>query len=199
MEFPESGGILNGTLRYFQRKNTTYFNAISKASSILEERDPLNFLQDTDKSSFITETFEAEKQWVTIELKHSIIAITSYSIRSAAHPVNDYPHLRSWRFLGSIDKNKWDLLDEQNNTDVLNGYTYCYNFNCSLNYKGLYRFFKVQQTDVGFTGVYGFGINCFELFGTLYPSNYVPLFKHCSFQRMSSFKLNALFSILMIK
>ena len=192
MEFPESAGILNGTLRYFQRENTTNYNAIAKASSILKGRDPMSLLQDTDHSSFITETSSTQKQYVTIELKHSIISITSYSIRSPAHLANDYPHLKSWRFLGSIDKHTWDLLDEHNDTDVLNSPMSIHNFNCSLSYKGLYRFFRVQQTGVGFTGSYGFGINCFELFGTLYLSKYVPLFKHCTVNRHSSFISNVL-------
>lgn len=183
MEFSESTDIFDGVFRHFQNETSTSRNVQVKTSSCFEGRYPMKIFLKNSDSSFLTKTSTDTKQWLSFELKHHILSITSYSIKTPDHNKNEYPHLKSWRFLGSIDKAKWDVLDEQTNTDVLNIYATTRNFNCSLNYKGLYRFFKIQQTGLGFSNEYGFGINLFELFGTLYKVNHVPVFNNCTCKR----------------
>ena len=198
MGFPESNGIINGIMNYFQSENTTNYNVKVKTSSVQSDRKPINIVLQNNEASFITETSKNIKQNIIIELKHSILSTTSYTIRTASHHPDEYPHLRSWQFFGSIDKQKWELLDEHNDSQILNGQLLSINLNCSLNYKHLYRFYKIQQTGVGFTGVYGFGINYFDLFGTLYPSKYVPFYKFCTNRHMSKHTSNNLLLIILI-
>ena len=65
----------------------------------------------------------------------------------------------------------------------MNGYVKTKNFECK---KGLYRFFRIIQTEKGFADEWGFGLRQIELFGTFYESNYVPFFYPCSNAKCSS-------------
>lgn len=52
---------------------------------------------------------------------------------------------------------------------------------CSCRCKeGLFRYFRLMQTQRGFTDEYGFSLRKIELFGTLYESEYVPKGEICT-------------------
>ena len=195
--FDISNGELNGVFKYYNTFSNFDNNATAKASSLMDGRKVINAIKENNDVSFITDEYNSQTpQWASFELKKAILSITSYTIRSPVHDYNDWPHLRNWNLLGSIDGHKWDILDIQENSTELNGYI-THNFNCSYNYGKLHRFFKIQQTGIGFTGRYGFGINRFELFGTLYEVGYVPKYRVSACKR-NSFIINSLLVIYLI-
>ena len=104
--------------------------------------------------------------------------LTSYSILTVHHSANDFPHLRSWNLYGSIDGCDWELVDTREDSNDLNGHGATANFECNIKSNGVYRFIKLQQTDIGFTGIYGFGMRRMDLFGILFESEYVPKCKY---------------------
>ena len=103
-------------------------------------------------------------------------------------------HLKGWDFKGSIDGKKWDILDSHTNSNVLNGQGLSINFPCK---RGLYRYFLIEQTQKGYTETYGFSVRQFEIFGTVYESNYVP--KYYNEAICKSFKIDLIFILVLIK
>jgi hypothetical protein len=96
---------------------------------------------------------------------------------SSGNPVNTSYHLKGWDLHASLDGHEWEIIDERRDNQDLNGDKYSMNFECK---KGLYRYFRIVQTQKGFTNSYGFSVRRIELFGTLYPTRLVPKYLQCT-------------------
>ena len=113
-------------------------------------------------------------QWLTIEFKHSLLSLSSYTFRSVYHEKDFYAHLRNWDIYGSIDGCEWELIDRRIDCSDINEFYVTADFECNIKKDGVYRFFKIQQTGVGFSNGYGFGIRRIDLYGILHETDYVP-------------------------
>ena len=110
-----------------------------------------------------------------IEFRNCIIYSKSYTIQSSGGGLNSLYHIKSWDIKGSIDGKRWDIIDSHFDSQEMNLGSATKNFKLK---EGLYRYFKLEQTQKGFTGVYGFSIRQLEIFGMVFESDYVPN-KHC--------------------
>ena len=167
-----SGNNLNGIIRNFITKFSSIDDIITvSASSVLFERPECTLNSSLCPHSFSTNIVDSEPQWLMVEFCKAIIYLNSYSLLSSFNDPGSYFHLKGWDLKASIDGEKWDIIDSHSNSEELNSLGANKNFNCS---EGLYRFFKVQQTEKGFTGKYGFSIRQIEFFGTVIETEYVP-------------------------
>ena len=81
-------------------------------------------------------------------------------------------HPKTWRILGSNNKNEWYELDNQTNNSVLNGPSIYHNFECKMTHKQ-YRYIRYQQTDSWYnhpnsSWKYKILLSRIELFGDIY-------------------------------
>ena len=175
--FDNTNGYFQGVFRYFGLEySNEVTNYVKVTSSSTFQSYPDSIVLGDGLSSFATKY--DKPQWVIIELKKSLLSLTSYTINSIYNPHNDWPHLRNWDLYGSIDGCEWELVDRRENCNDLNGEGIYANFECNIKVNGVYRFLKIQQTGTGFNGVYGFGIYKMDLFGILFESEYVPKCKY---------------------
>ena len=146
--------------------------------------------------SFYTSTgAKIGPQWFIVGFKRYYIYITSYSIRSSGNNPGSVFHLKSWALKGSIDGKKWNIIDNKVNSEDLN-YNYIpVNYQCK---EGVYRLFKLEQTDKGFTNEYGFAVRHFEIFGTLMESEYLPYICSNNMNKYDTFIIKALIFLSLI-
>lgn len=107
--------------------------------------------------------------WFEIDFKDKKINLTSYTLRTSYNGPNDYSHPKSWRIVGSNDRNKWDVLNHQTNNSSLNGMYYQNRFTCENN-PNYYRYIKYIQEDSWCTYTYNIKLTCIELFGYIQSS-----------------------------
>ena len=193
LSFSPDPDILNGTVAYFNNKDGIFLDYISAEASNNNEFSSraINFSTTISYSSGERD----EPQWYQVEFKRSYLFISSYTLRSTNNPIDYNGHLRSWNFLGSLDKIHWDKLDNHTLYDGLNGYGSTHNFKCS---QGLYRFFRIQQTSPEFAGLYGFGFRRVEFFGSLFEGEHIPQYRISSCYFPLFFKNYVLFLFLFI-
>lgn len=176
MEISLGDDLLNGTIAYLSRVNTDVFKNISTKSSTNSQTSICVLKPENCPNSFTTEV--GFPQWLQIEFKKSLIYIKSYSLLSSLTSSNSMYHIKGWKLRASIDGKKWDDIHEESNFTGLNGNLASSNFEVAK--KGVYRFFRLLQTQKGFTDVYGFSVRKIDFFGTLYETDYVPKYMRCT-------------------
>ena len=192
VDFVVGNNLFNGTLQYLQDKYVNISDVLKTKASSNNQNSFCVINPEKCQYSFGTKVSSTiPPQQIQIELRKSILYITSYSLLSSINPENSSYHLKGWNLVASIDGRKWEIIDRQVNTTVMNKKLAEANFKCA---EGLFRFFRLVQTERGFTDEYGFAVRRIELFGTLYESNYVPN-NICTYKRQSStFKHILMFS-----
>lgn len=116
--------------------------------------------------------------WVEFDFKLFKAEIFSYVIRSTPYEANKYHHPKSWKIVGSNDRNEWTEIDHQVNVDQLNGPSRQVIFHCHNNnnngHANKFRYIRYVQEDAWCDGKtvtpnkYCIHIACFEFFGNLY-------------------------------
>lgn len=177
-KFEENGDSLNGTFKYISSKEANWQEIIKVTASSNSEDSWHTVTQPANFYSFTTQ-FRGDAQYIMYSLSKNIaINISSYSLRSSANPTNTIYHLKSWNLLGSNDCKHWRIIDEKKESSLMNQQFVLKNI--KVQYSGVFRCFKLEQTGPGFTSEYGFGLNAFELFGTLYNKYIDP---KCTFSQ----------------
>ena len=123
--------------------------------------------------SFLTPINHTTNQWILIELKDGYFSLESYLIVSPDHDKNDYVHLKNWKLFVSANQQKWNLLDSEEGVTSLNDNKAMSNFTCKFNCENYYKYFLLYQSDVGFTGTYGFGVRRIDFFGSIIQYNHI--------------------------
>lgn len=112
--------------------------------------------------------------WVEFDFKLFKVDIFSYTIRSTPYEANKYHHPKSWKIVGSNDRNSWDIIDQKLNNGELNGKSRQVCFQCNIEHPKKYRYIRYVQEDAWCDGKtvtpnkYCIHIACFEFFGDLY-------------------------------
>ena len=159
-------GILAYLVKCFPDDYMTYISTTASTNS-----DTAFWPLEPDKyeHSWYTLMEQTTPQWYQLELKNTIIDITSYSLRSSGSVKGSPYHLLGWSLYGSNNGVRWNLIDEKTTETLnkINGYS-----NFPAKYPGTYRFFRLLQTKQNSDSSYGFSMRRIELFGIL--SKYMP-------------------------
>ena len=134
--------------------------------------------------------------WYQFELRRGILYAQNYSLMSSRTEIGSRGHIHQWNFYGSIDYYHWELIGKED-TDVLDGNTATSVFSLT---PGLYRYFRIVRTDPSEDDICVMSIRQFEVFGTLYESDYVPHHHFHIFKDATCFiKLTYVFILSLIK
>ena len=194
LEFSVENGRFNGSIKYLLDHYEDISSHIKVKSSSNSKYSNCTLDPSTCDSSFNTAVSSTiPPQWILYEFKKCVIYVKSYSFKSSGTEKDSKYHLRGWKLIASIDGKVWKEIDEQKNTSILNGGEVSVNIECK---KGLFRFFKVLQTERGFTNDFGFSIRQFEVFGTLYEEEYVPRVFPCTLKSRYFSFIHTLFAFL---
>ena len=162
----------NGSISYLNNKTNDISSLIKTKASSMSQNSYCIIDPEKCKNSFQTLISpNISSQWIQIEFKKGIIFASSYSLLSTKNPEGSNFHQKGWKLIASIDGRFWEEIDRRENVSSLNGWAKYDNFKCK---QGLYRIFRIVQTEKGFTDEWGFGLRRIEIFGTFYETNYVP-------------------------
>lgn len=104
--------------------------------------------------------------WIEFDFVKRKINLTSYTLRTSGHGRGTY-HAKSWRIVGSNDRNSWELLDQQANNSSLYGKYLQHRFECENNHK-YYRYIRYVQDDSWLSNrEHNVFLTCVEFFGSL--------------------------------
>ena len=134
--------------------NVTASSIISESASDIIDIGDASIITDDDPNSYIEFHF----------LKNEINP-TGYVIQTG-----EWSHLKNWKFEGSKDGNKWDLLDSQSDNYDLNGEYKSKSFEitkCTQKYSH----FRLTQTGENHYGDNYLSLSYFDIFGKSFAKN----------------------------
>ncbi|KAK8876614.1 hypothetical protein M9Y10_006832 [Tritrichomonas musculus] len=118
--------------------------------------------------------FTENDAFIEFDFVNKKINMTSYTIRTIYNCKDTY-HPKTWKFVGSNDRQIWEVIDMKENNEQLNGVSYCAHFECS-NPGKYYRYIKYVQIDnwrnnYGYVNEYNYryyvGLSAIEFFGSI--------------------------------
>ena len=105
--------------------------------------------------------------WIEFDFVKHKVNLSSYTIRTSSSGPNFAYHAKSWRIVGSNDRNKWELIDRQVNNSSLNDKYRQHRFLCEQNQK-FYQYIRYIQDDSWISNrSYCIWLTCFEFFGSI--------------------------------
>ena len=110
---------------------------------------------------------DSSNGWIEFDFLKRNINITSYTLRTSQCGTNGCYHAKSWRILGSNDRENWEIIDQRVNNPSLNGeYKQC-RFECSRSDK-YYRYIRYIQDDSWSSQrEHNIYLTCVEFFGSI--------------------------------
>ena len=110
---------------------------------------------------------DSSNGWIEFDFFKRKINLTSYTLRTSGNGQNGYYHAKSWRIVGSNDRNNWDVINQQVNNSSLNGKYRQHRFECDKNDK-YYRYIRYIQDDSWSSGrSHNIWLTCVEFFGSI--------------------------------
>lgn len=109
--------------------------------------------------------------WLCYDFKDLKVTPTSYTIRSRFNGHVDAHNLKSWVIEVSNDGSEWQIVDQRDDNNDLNGRNIIHNFKISSEEcRGPYRYVRLRQTGPNhYPGPYYYvNISSFEIFGSLF-------------------------------
>lgn len=143
----------------------------------------VEFISEYNNSHFCNyNDYQANKSddvcWILFDFLFKKVELQSYLIRSNSHGPDTYFHPKTWKILGSNDKENWTILDSRNKEESLNGPLYQKNFACQNTnneyQNNRFRYIKYHQNECwsnksqSYYNIYNIYITYFELFGQIY-------------------------------
>ena len=106
--------------------------------------------------------------WFEIDFRQIKINLTSYSLKSTC--LSNYSFPKSWRIVGSNDRNKWTILSHRMNESSLKSRNMKHRFECDNNHQ-YYQYIRFIQED-SWNDKYKYNIilKQIELFGSINSS-----------------------------
>ena len=120
----------------------------------------------------LTDANESEG-WIEFDFCERKVNLSSYTIRTNSDHEN-WNHPKTWRIVGSNDKDHWVTLDHQTNNSVLRGKCLQHRFQCENKNKNYYRYIKYIQEDNWNRNTqqkYDIYLTCIEFFGSISSPN----------------------------
>jgi hypothetical protein len=107
--------------------------------------------------------------FVKINLKNLRLCPSGYSVKTHNNAWSSGHFVRSWRFEGSNDDSKWEVLHSQTNSKALTGNDKEASFECSSS--STFRFLRFVMVGHNSNGDYRFSLQNLEVFGRLITEN----------------------------
>ncbi|KAK8839026.1 hypothetical protein M9Y10_032492 [Tritrichomonas musculus] len=160
---------LNGIFNYLTNKTNNKIEEEIRmtASSCFNPSyfQPQNVLNFEDKNkSFWSEL--SPNNWICFEFVNNRIVPTNYTIRSC-NLAKDRTHPKSWVIEGSDDNDSWEIYDQIENCNFLNGPSFSHLFKIQNPPKKAVKFVRMRLTDTDWYGTQSLMIEAFEIFGRL--------------------------------
>jgi hypothetical protein len=113
------------------------------------------------------------KSWIQFDFKDRYVSLTEYSLKSDG---NSYCHLVERQLAGSMDCNKWTIVDHQKTQD-LNGQYITKIVHCNDNSSDSqsYRYIRLTQTGKDSSGYDFLHLSTIEFFGSMMTSAFNEL------------------------
>lgn len=157
----------NGIINYL--RNRLFDNIDITASSILNRGfSPYNVAHFEDPGSNF-QSKDARGSWICFDFKDRRVIPTNYEIKSR-NCSEGASHLRNWVIEGSNNNSSWEILDQQNNCEYLNGISYAYTFPINNPNSRQYRYIRLRLSGKDWQGQYILMFNSFEIYGSLLSS-----------------------------
>jgi hypothetical protein len=135
---------------------------VAASSPTTSWNEPFNVL-DLDFESYWY-TKDIKNSYILFDMRDHRVRLNGYALKTNFGPVGAW-HLKSWVLFGSLDSREWVCLDEQRDTEILNGRNKWARF--SVIDLGRLRFIKLQMTGPNHFGDHSLMLSEFELFGEL--------------------------------
>lgn len=139
----------SGIISYFLEKSDGYSEnlKLSVGNSYYEQQyDVSNLLLfndfDIDKG-FMGYVYERKNAWIEYDFGKRKINMTSYTIKALGRFQNQLQP-RTWKFVGSNNHEKWEMIDFKENNDDFNKGNFIGHFKC-INKGKFYRYIKYIQ------------------------------------------------------
>ena len=110
---------------------------------------------------------DSSNGWIEFDFLKRKINLTSYTLRTSGNGQNGSYHAKSWRIVGSNDRNNWDVINQQVNNSSLNDSYWQHRFESDKNDK-YYRYIRYIQDDSWRAGrSHNINLKCVEFFGSI--------------------------------
>ena len=107
----------------------------------------------------------SDSAWIMFDFLTRQVSVCAYTIKTYDSPPQSL-HLRSWVLEGSNDSRSWSELDEQSDSNRLNGPNKVFTFTCKHPSKPPSRYIRLRQTGPSHGGPgSGFSLTNIEFFG----------------------------------
>ena len=172
IEFKQGNGNFNGIIKYLSDecggniidKSIITVTSSSNSSSTCPIRSVVQEEGDWGTSN------KNEESWLKFDFKDRKVLLEGYSLRSNSPNWNTIHHIRSWYLEGSHDDSKWEVIDQRNDQECLNGNLREATYSCSS--KEEYRYLRFRRIGYSWGGnCYYLPINRVEFFGKLIGKN----------------------------
>lgn len=104
--------------------------------------------------------------WICFDFKDRRIIPTDYTIRSGPWTPN-CGHPKNWVIEVSNDNNEWSIIDEQKDSDFLNGPRLAHTFKIEKQNIKKIRYFRLRQTGENLAGGNVLEFESIEIYGRL--------------------------------
>lgn len=136
------------------------------ASSISNSQfQPQNVILFEDQSKFFCSNSD-HPSWICFDFKDHQVIVTSYTIRTSVNGYANGNQPKTWLIEGSNDQNSWEILDEENNCNLLQGKdkSRTHTFQIKKNNDRKYRYIRMKQTE-NWANYNNLFIDSFEIYG----------------------------------
>lgn len=152
------------------------------SSSLMDDSTPLSAVVGRDTVRCVTRPLP--QSWIAVDLLDKTVLPTEYSVRH--YSTWDSEALRSWRFEGSTDGERWTVLREHVNDETLNGKGATATWKISNAPTKPCRMFRIVQTGENSNKHHYLALSGFELYGRLFQLDGVTPYLFSSSSSSSS-------------
>lgn len=166
MEFPyESNKEFNGILNYLRSKSNGKIESEVNitASTYQNSHEPwyVVLYEDQSKQFFTNNT---PNSWICFDFKDHKVIPTNYTCKAHDTGLNG-DHPKSWVIEGSNDNKEWTVIDEQKDSDFLNGSYLVHTFNIENKDEKKFQYIKMRLIGPNCNNCHEIKLNAFELYG----------------------------------
>ena len=157
----------NGIIRHLMNEisECEIYKIIDITSSTYSGQHLPKFAVSFDDEEKFFQSQSEKNGWICFDFKDHRVLPTDYKIRSYCGSPN---YLKSWIVEGSIDNEKWEVIDSQEDSNLLEGRLFVSSFPISADKQKIFRYIRIRITGSSYSsGFYYLTLNSFELYGNL--------------------------------
>lgn len=165
-----SDNSFSGILNFLRKKSNKNIESEVEitGSSVLDSSDrhqPRNVV-DYENQSNEFYTKDQPDNWICFDFKEHRIIPTDYTIKSY-DCIQNYRSAKSWKLEVSNDNNSWEVIDEVENCEEVNGNCKVHTFRIKQQPSNAVRYLRMKSTGKCWNGQNHFNIGKFEIYGAL--------------------------------